>query len=108
MMVGRDFVLPPGHPVLAGHFPGHPIVPGTILMAWCEILGAELAGKPAVAARWSNVKFLQALKPGATCRVTLDNGPDSGAQALTVFRIVEGDTLIATGRIEWNIEPDSE
>ena len=64
------FSISPDHPALAGHFPGHPIVPGVVLME--HVLRA-------VAARWPQHvvcgvhkwRFQQVLLPGQTGRVVL-------------------------------------
>lgn len=66
-------VVPAGHPALDGHFPGHPLAPGVLLLDW--VLGAVLgavpgavlhAGLPARLALQAlpSVKFLRALEPG--------------------------------------------
>jgi 3-hydroxyacyl-[acyl-carrier-protein] dehydratase len=69
------FRLAADHPCLAGHFPGHPLVPGVLaldaaLLAIGESLGAEVAGLQAV-------KFLAAILPGdeiAICRAAPEAG----------------------------------
>lgn len=100
MIVTREFVLPGDHPVLSGHFPAHPVVPGVILLAWCELLAAELAGTPVAVHAWINVKFVRPLEPAQTCRITLSS--DTPGKA--VFRIERGDQSIASGRLEWPFE----
>ncbi len=96
-MIERDFVMQGDAPVLKGHFPGNPVVPGVTLMAWCEQLAAELADTPVTVRRWSRVKFLHPLGPGETCRISLQR--DDGTRA--AFRISTQSRLIATGVLEW-------
>jgi 3-hydroxyacyl-[acyl-carrier-protein] dehydratase len=97
MIVTREFVMPDSHPVLPGHFPGDPIVPGVFLMAWCEQLAAELIHAPLTARTWLQFKFLHPLKPGQSCSITMERGSDTR----TVFRITAGPELIASGIFEW-------
>lgn len=99
MTISREFVLPAGHAVLPGHFPGDPIVPGVILMGWCEELAGQLADAPVIVHDWPNVKFLHPLKPDQVCRVTLKRS--TGTQA--VFSITSDAQLIATGTLGWKM-----
>jgi 3-hydroxyacyl-[acyl-carrier-protein] dehydratase len=62
----------PSHPVFAGHFPGHPVVPGVFLV---EILAAaisEIAGKSLVVKEAASLKFLQLINPEVHGTVLLD------------------------------------
>lgn len=101
MMVTREFVLPNDHPVLPGHFLGHPVVPGVVLLSWCELLAEELAGTPIAASKWVNVKFVQLLRPAQTCRITLT----CDAPGTAKFLIKCGEQLIANGQLEWPLRP---
>lgn len=48
------------HPAYAGHFPGHPILPGVVLLAEAlAALGAQVKG-----ASLDNAKFLLPVTPG--------------------------------------------
>jgi 3-hydroxyacyl-[acyl-carrier-protein] dehydratase len=97
VILSREFTVPFDHPVLRGHFPGNPIVPGVMLMAWCEQLAMELADVPILIKEWPQVKFLHPLKPDQTCVVTLKR--QSANQAS--FSIKAGALMISSGRIEW-------
>lgn len=88
-----DFVVDPAHPSLPGHFPGHPIVPGVVLLD--HVLEAiEAAHGPLGALRLPQVKFLQPLLPGERARIELD-----GAAPRWRFRVLRGDTLLASGDV---------
>jgi 3-hydroxymyristoyl/3-hydroxydecanoyl-(acyl carrier protein) dehydratase len=60
------------HPALPGHFPGHPIVPGVVLLD--RIAAAIERTRGTRLAKISAVKFLAPLKPDedAELRVTCD------------------------------------
>lgn len=63
------FVVEPAHPALPGHFPGHPIVPGVVLLDRVSAAIEALHG--AAPLRWPQVKFLQPLLPGQPAQVEL-------------------------------------
>jgi 3-hydroxyacyl-[acyl-carrier-protein] dehydratase len=56
----REFAIDADHPALAGHFPGDPLVPGSL------ILDLVIAGEPTLRGqplRIESVKFLAPLRP---------------------------------------------
>lgn len=88
-----DFVVPPDHPALPGHFPGHPIVPGVVLLDYVvEAIEATHGALPAL--RLPQVKFLQPLLPGEAARVELE-----GAAPRWKFRVLRGEALLASGDV---------
>ena len=54
----RELAIAPDHPGYEGHFPGHPLLPGVVMLA--EAMAALDA------AQWSidNAKFLLPVEPG--------------------------------------------
>jgi hypothetical protein len=66
-------------------------------MAWCEQLAAELVQAPVIVRNWPGVKFLHPLKPGQTCRITMESHPGHRA----TFRILVNQALVASGTFEW-------
>ena len=65
----------PSHPIFAGHFPGHPIVPGACLVQIAEDLSARIMERPVRFTAVKNLKFRQALTPDAEVTVTLQCEP---------------------------------
>lgn len=60
----RTLTIAAGHPALAGHFPGAPIVPGVVLLD--EMLRAVEEERTGGALHWriSSAKFVSPVRPG--------------------------------------------
>lgn len=87
------FAIDADHPCLPGHFPGRPLVPGVVLLD--QVVAAiEATHGPLGPLRLPQVKFLQPLLPGETARIELE-----GAAPRWRFRILRGDTLLASGEV---------
>ncbi len=95
--VERSWLVATDHPAFAGHFPGHPILPGVALLA--EVLEAA-RGEPTLAAcigaapRLSIVKFLAPVRPGALLSIEFR----LGARSID-WRVAEGQREVASGQI---------
>ncbi len=65
--------IDPGHPALAGHFPGAPVLPGVVLLD--ETVRALEQRQGTASARWTvaAAKFLKPVLPGET--LTLECEP---------------------------------
>lgn len=79
------------HPVFAGHFPGHPIVPGVLLLDWVQQsvereAGLTLTGLAAT-------KFLSPALPGETLDLEYEV-----SESVARFDVRCGARAIATGR----------
>jgi 3-hydroxyacyl-[acyl-carrier-protein] dehydratase len=87
------FVIAPDHPSLPGHFPGHPVVPGVVVLE--QVLAEiERAHGPLGPLRLPQVKFVQPLLPDENAEIEL-----TGAAPRWKFRVLRGDTLIASGEV---------
>ncbi|MGO4221334.1 hypothetical protein AB4Y64_05700 [Lysobacter sp. TAF61] len=87
------FVIPADHPCLPGHFPGRPLVPGVVLLERV-VEAIEALHGPLPPLRLPQVKFLQPLLPEQEARIELD-----GAAPRWRFRVLRGDTLLASGEV---------
>lgn len=88
-----EFVVEHDHPCLPGHFPGHPLVPGVVVLD--HVLAAIEAGHGSLGPlRLPQVKFASPLRPGEPARVELD-----GASPRWRFRVLRGATLVASGEV---------
>ena len=96
------------HPMLAGHFPGHPIVPGAWLLAWVVAAATRrLAtdGQARSIAAIKRVKFLRPLAPDHAFECALKMGAQAaGAESRSNdtmrFTVTSGGALIAEGTLQ--------
>jgi acyl-coenzyme A synthetase/AMP-(fatty) acid ligase len=87
----RVITVPPEHPAFAGHFPGHPVLPGVALLSMVmEALGDRAGPAP----RIDNAKFLQPVLPGATLTLALTEQARGFA-----FELRQGDRTVARGAV---------
>jgi 3-hydroxymyristoyl/3-hydroxydecanoyl-(acyl carrier protein) dehydratase len=79
--------VPAAHPAFEGHFPGHPILPGVVLLA--ELIAAMRADDAGAAREWrvESAKFASPVAPGTR---------------LTLLRRGEG-----TGRVRFEIRAEA-
>jgi len=71
-----QFEVPPDHPALPGHFPGHPVVPGVVLLD--ETFALILAAHPGrTLAGLQTVKFTAPVGPGQPVDVAWEPAHDS-------------------------------
>lgn len=87
------FTIPADHPALPGHFPGHPVVPGVVLLDHAiHAIGAAL-NRPLHAWRLGSAKFLSPVAPGEP----LDLALDAAASGAIRFTLRAGSRDVATG-----------
>lgn len=85
---------------LDGHFPGHPIVPGIVIL---EHVGHAVARRySGRITRIVRCKFVAALYPDQSCRIELM----PGASARMQFSCSGPDGCVAHGLVEWEAGDD--
>jgi 3-hydroxyacyl-[acyl-carrier-protein] dehydratase len=85
--------VPPEHPCLPGHFPGHPLVPGVVLLE--HVANALRDWRQQRLVRVVEVKFLVPLHPGEAAELELE---DSAGRIR--FAIHREQRVLARGVIE--------
>lgn len=108
------FRAEPSLPFFAGHFPGHPVMPGVLLCECCLQAGAVLLagrtraeGSIPVATRILEAKFKRMVRPGdmLTIDVTLDEEL-GGAYFMSGKATVAGDTAVRCKFAVTRVEAD--
>jgi 3-hydroxymyristoyl/3-hydroxydecanoyl-(acyl carrier protein) dehydratase len=99
MSVAR-FTVPASHPSLPGHFPGHPVVPGVVLLAQVQA-AIETTHGPLPALRLPQAKFVRPLLPGQAASIELEPAGDAPGARRWRYRIVRDadGALLASGEI---------
>ncbi len=81
------------HPAFDGHFPGHPVLPGVVLLAEVIAAAERLLGLPMDRLTIKVAKFHAPVAPGARLAIELAPGRDIG------FAISCGATRVASGSL---------
>ncbi|MGQ0694175.1 MAG: AMP-binding protein [Nitrospiraceae bacterium] len=85
------------HPSLAGHFPGHPVVPGVVLLDEVFETLRLMMKKPVMVTALPSVKFSSPLKPGEA--LTIRMAQESSGSA--TFSCHVDARLVATGTVQF-------
>jgi acyl-CoA synthetase (AMP-forming)/AMP-acid ligase II len=96
--LGQEVEIAADHPAFDGHFPGHPVLPGVVLLSLVmQALQAQpdLQSRLGPAPTIEQVKFLAPVTPGQRLRVVLREQPRGIA-----FELRRGPTLLAKGTLK--------
>jgi 3-hydroxyacyl-[acyl-carrier-protein] dehydratase len=93
--------VPVAHRAFAGHFPGHPILPGALLLQRVMSLAETSAIGPLTGCRLSNIKFLAAVDPGDRLQIELVSlgSLDYKFTVHSVKTVDAADVLVCSGRL---------
>lgn len=100
-MLNDSFVIPATHPSLDGHFPGHSIVPGVVILDHVssglisQLQGASIDGM-------HQVKFLRPLLPNVVVTTTYL----AKSENLYRFRCESNSAVMVSGQIQLNMCKD--
>lgn len=87
------------HPALAGHFPGHPVVPGVLVLDEVIETLRHRYGQDLVVTGLPAVKLSSPLKPEEPLMITIEpEDPNTAA-----FTCRTGDRLVASGSIRFRL-----
>lgn len=98
----RIVIIDANHPSLAGHFPGHPVVPGVMLLGEIMNVIREMITEKIEFVGMPSAKFMSPLNPGEALTIRLDQQGDGA----TEFTCTTGSRLIATGCLRYRIAAD--
>ena len=87
------------HPSLAGHFPGHPVIPGVLMLGEVMNVIRRAATENIEFVAMPSAKFLAPLHPGESLTIRLDQ--QSGCT--TEFICTAGSRVIATGCVQYRM-----
>ena len=85
--------VPAGHPAFEGHFPGHPILPGVVLLAELVAVVRSAFGGTAREWRVESAKFASPVAPGT--RLALLSRDEAAGRVR--FEVRAGTRLVASG-----------
>ena len=95
----RTLAISKDHPALPGHFPGHPVVPGVVVLdEVIETLG-EHYGQRLVVTGLPSVKLSSPLLPEELLTITVE--PEDPETAAFTCRV--GNRLVASGSIRFRL-----
>ncbi|MGI9292760.1 MAG: AMP-binding protein, partial [Pseudomonadales bacterium] len=97
-----ELVIPENLFYLEGHFPGQPVLPGVVQLAWVVKKGRELFGPLGEFEKMEAIKFQQVIRAGErlNLRLLLDSAKNS-----LVFSYETNDRKVSSGRIVFRSGP---
>ena len=91
--------VPLDHPVFAGHFSGHPVVPGAMLLQRCVEAWRALPQARGQACTIAQAKFLLPCIPGDVLEFRLEPVESPGKPFAAAFRVLRGEDTVASGTL---------
>ena len=93
LSIGHD------HPTLSGHFPGHPVVPGVVILDEVVETLRELYGQGVVATGLPSVKLSSPLSPGEPLTIIIEQEDEGAASFICMVET----RRVATGTIHFGL-----
>jgi 3-hydroxymyristoyl/3-hydroxydecanoyl-(acyl carrier protein) dehydratase len=90
------------HPSLPGHFPGHPVIPGVVMLGEVMKVIRQAINEKIEFVSMPSVKFLSPLMPGETLTIGFDQQANDSLE----FTCTTGCRLIASGCLQYRIVSD--
>jgi 3-hydroxymyristoyl/3-hydroxydecanoyl-(acyl carrier protein) dehydratase len=90
------------HPSLAGHFPGHPVVPAVVMLGEIMHVIRQATGRPIEFVGMPSAKFLSPLKAGEALILTLTQP----AEGTMEFTCAVGSRVIVGGSFRYCLVAD--
>jgi len=85
------------HPSLPGHFPGHPVVPGVVLLSEVGARVRDFLGHPVRITGAPTVKFTHPLLPDTDFEIVIESGKTSAVK----FQCLQDSTQLASGSLTY-------
>ena len=98
-----DLAIAADHPAYVGHFPGHPVLPGVVLLAESLAALGTLVHGDATAWTLASVKFLNPVLPGMALRLRHQRLPSGSIR----FEVHGPDGPVAVGTLAPRRAPGS-
>lgn len=95
----RVVSIRPDHPALSGHFPGHPVVPGVLVMDEVIETLREHCGQALIVTGLPSVKLSSPLLPGEP--LTIETVREDAGTAAFTCRVDQ--RMVATGSIRFRL-----
>ncbi len=85
-----EFRFAASQPVFAGHFPGHPILPGVFQLEMARVAAEAVAGSTLVVREIVKAKFRRPIRPEETIRVDVKLVTQAGGSQARAVLSVDG------------------
>jgi 3-hydroxymyristoyl/3-hydroxydecanoyl-(acyl carrier protein) dehydratase len=93
--------IPEGSPLFAGHFPGHPILPGVVHLALVTRALSAWQGRAIALAGVRSWKLRRPVGPGETLTVRLSGGGEDAGSSSVGFILEKEGEAVSRGTVTW-------